>query len=163
MSGRTSACAGRTPRRRTAGNRGSPPSVRTAPRPRGRACASGSPAPPSAASAAAAGRPCPSRPSRTAPRGSANPSPGQFRQRVIDVDDLVEPRPEEIVLPTVPPFVRPHRITLRQATEGQNHDQTFRSICKKSSRPLSLSCKCKHLTIRANGSKIRRFGFFTGD
>ena len=32
-------CAGRTPRRRTAGNRGSPPSARTAPRPRDCACA----------------------------------------------------------------------------------------------------------------------------
>src|ERR1700722_13191181 len=42
-------------------------------------------------------------------------------------------------------------------TGGQNHDKTFRSICKKSNRTPSLSCKCKYLPIRANGSKIRRF------
>ena len=41
--------------------------------------------------------------------------PGQLRQRMITVDDLVEPRLEEIVLPAVPPLLGPHRITLRQA------------------------------------------------
>jgi hypothetical protein len=43
--------------------------------------------------------------------------PAELRQRVIEVDDLVEPRPEEIVLPAVPPLLGPHRITLRQADE----------------------------------------------
>ena len=32
-------------------------------------------------------------------------------QRMSDVDDLVEPRPEEIVLPAVPPLFRPHEST----------------------------------------------------
>ena len=41
--------------------------------------------------------------------------PAELRQRVIHVDDLVEPRPEKIVLPAVPPLPGPHRITLRQA------------------------------------------------
>jgi hypothetical protein len=36
--------------------------------------------------------------------------PGQFRQRVAHVDDLVEPRPEKIVLPALPTLLRPHRI-----------------------------------------------------
>jgi hypothetical protein len=43
--------------------------------------------------------------------------PAKLRQRVIEVDDLVEPGPEEIVLPAVPPLLGPHRITLRQADE----------------------------------------------
>ena len=34
---------------------------------------------------------------------------------MIEVDDLVEPGPEEIVLPAIPPLLGPHRITLRQA------------------------------------------------
>src|SRR5471030_540265 len=36
--------------------------------------------------------------------------PGQLRQRVALVDDLVEPRPEKIVLPALPTLLRPHRI-----------------------------------------------------
>jgi hypothetical protein len=41
--------------------------------------------------------------------------PTKLRQRVIPVDDLVEPRPEEIVLSAVATLLGPHRITLRQA------------------------------------------------
>jgi hypothetical protein len=37
-------------------------------------------------------------------------SPGQLRQRVAHVDDLVEPRSEKIVLPALPVLLRPHRI-----------------------------------------------------
>ena len=39
--------------------------------------------------------------------------PTELRQRVVHVDDLVEPRLEEIILPAVPPLPGPHRITLR--------------------------------------------------
>jgi hypothetical protein len=41
--------------------------------------------------------------------------PTELRQRVIPGDDLVEPRPEEIVLSAVATLLGPHRITLRQA------------------------------------------------
>jgi hypothetical protein len=41
--------------------------------------------------------------------------PAELGEWVIRVDDLVEPGPEEIVLPAVPPLPGPHRITLRQA------------------------------------------------
>jgi hypothetical protein len=44
---------------------------------------------------------------------------------VVHVDDLVEPRLEEIILPAVPPLLGPHRITLRQAdgeTESRSND-----------------------------------------
>jgi sec-independent protein translocase protein TatB len=51
--------------------------------------------------------------------------PAELRQRVIDVDDLVEPRPEEIVLPAVPPLLGPHRITLRQANGGTESRQNL--------------------------------------
>ena len=66
------------------------------------------------------------------------------RQWVIRVDDLVEPRLEEIVLSAVPPLPGPHQITLRQADGEQNHDQTPRSICKKSGRQPLPSCKCNN-------------------
>ena len=39
--------------------------------------------------------------------------PTELHQRVVQVDDLVEPRLEEIILPAVPPLLGPHRITLR--------------------------------------------------
>ena len=41
--------------------------------------------------------------------------PTELHQRVVQVDNLVEPRLEEIILPAVPPLLGPHRITLRQA------------------------------------------------
>jgi hypothetical protein len=37
----------------------------------------------------------------------------ELHKRVSDIDDLVEPRPEQIVLSTLPPLLRPHRIALR--------------------------------------------------
>jgi hypothetical protein len=51
--------------------------------------------------------------------------PAELGERVIHVDDLVEPRPEEIILPAVSPLLGPHRITLRQAdgeTESRSND-----------------------------------------
>jgi hypothetical protein len=82
--------------------------------------------------------------------------PAELRQRVIEVDDLVEPGLERIVLPAVPSLFGPHRITSAKPTERQNHDQMIRSIRKKSNRPPSLSCKCNDSLIRANPSKTRR-------
>ena len=46
--------------------------------------------------------------------------PAELRQRVIQVDDLVEAGPEKIVLPAVSPLPGPHRITLRQAGETES-------------------------------------------
>src|SRR6185437_2796135 len=80
--------------------------------------------------------------------------PAELRQRVLRVDDLVEPGLEEIVLPAVPPLPGPHRITpSAKPTERQNHDQPPRSICKKSSPQTSLSCKCKDAPIHGSASK----------
>ena len=132
-SGRRSACAGRIPRRRTAGIVGF--STQRAHRSSSdRSCMClriESPA--ISALAAADGRPCRNRPRRTAPRGSASwiarPS---FRQRVVQVDDLVEPRLEEIILPAVPSFWAASNHPPPSRRRDQNHDQTPQSICKKS-------------------------------
>ena len=82
--------------------------------------------------------------------------PAELRQRVIEVDDLVEARPEKIVLPAVTPLPGPHRITSAKPTERQNHDQAPQSNCKKSSRQTLPSCKCNHSPIPGNASKIGR-------
>jgi hypothetical protein len=37
---------------------------------------------------------------------------------MVQVDDLVEPRLEQIALPAVPPLLGPHRITLHRADGG---------------------------------------------
>src|SRR6478736_5156599 len=47
-------------------------------------------------------------------------------------------------------------------TERQNHGQTIRSICKKSSRQTLLSRKRNNLPIRVNASKIRRVQILHG-
>ena len=86
----------------------------------------------------------------------------ELRQRVVHVDDLVEPRLEEIILPAVPPLLGPHRITLRQAdgeTESRSNDPIN---CKKSSRQTLLSRKRNDLPIRVNASKIRRVQILHG-
>jgi hypothetical protein len=49
----------------------------------------------------------------------------ELGERMVRVDDLVEPRPEQIVLPAVPPLPEPHRITLHQAygeAESRSND-----------------------------------------
>ena len=43
----------------------------------------------------------------------------ELRKRMPQVDDLVEPRLEEIVLPAVSPLLRPHRITLPPVNGGR--------------------------------------------
>jgi hypothetical protein len=50
--------------------------------------------------------------------GSPVDRPTELRQRVVHVDDLVEPRLEEITLPAVPPLLGPHRITSAKPTGG---------------------------------------------
>src|SRR5450432_1027243 len=43
----------------------------------------------------------------------------QLRQRMLQIDDLIEPRPEQIVLAAIAPLPWPHRITLHRADGGR--------------------------------------------
>src|ERR1700733_1968460 len=43
----------------------------------------------------------------------------QLRQRGAQVDDLVEPRPEQVVLSALTPLLRPHRIILPPLSEAR--------------------------------------------
>ena len=57
--------------------------------------------------------------------------PAELRQRMIEVDDLVKPGPEKIVLPVSRRSLGRIESPSAKPTERQNHVQTRRSICKK--------------------------------
>jgi hypothetical protein len=57
---------------------------------------------------------------------------------VIPVDDLVEPRPEEIVLSAVPPLPGPHRITLRHA-DGETESRQNALINLQGIKPTAAA------------------------
>ena len=44
---------------------------------------------------------------------------GELRQRMVHVHDPIEPRLEQVALPTIPPLSRSHRITLRCIAAGK--------------------------------------------
>jgi hypothetical protein len=54
---------------------------------------------------------------------------------VSDIDDLVEPRPEQIVLSTLPPLLRPHRIALRPLTSAKESRPTELRNLQDNDRP----------------------------
>jgi hypothetical protein len=64
--------------------------------------------------------------------------PAKLGQRVVHVDDLIEPRPEEIVLPAVPPLPGPHRITLRQA-DGETESRPNAPINLQEITPIDAA------------------------
>ena len=64
--------------------------------------------------------------------------PAELRQRVIEVDDLVEARPEKIVLPAVSPLPGPHRITLRQA-DGETKSRSSAPIKLQEIKPTDAA------------------------
>ena len=94
---------------------------------------------------------------RAEPRLEKTPvdRPAKLRQRVIEVDDLVEPGPEKIVCPLSRRSLGRIESPSAKPTERQNHDRTSGSICKKASRQTPLTCKCNDLPIPGNASKIR--------
>ena len=90
--------------------------------------------------------------------------PAELRQRVIHVDDLVEPGLEEIVLPAVPPLPGPHRITLRQA-DGETESRPNPPINLQEIKPAGRSLPANARTCRSTETppKSRESGYFTGD
>ena len=51
--------------------------------------------------------------------------PRELRQRVVHVDDLIKPRPEQILLAAVPTFPWSHPILRSQASGAQNQSSRF--------------------------------------
>jgi hypothetical protein len=96
-SGRTAAGSRSSIHRRSTGNTGSPASGRTAPRPTGCACASKSAAPPPMA---AAHRPVCTRSKRPVEKPPIDLT-RQPHQRMAEVDDVLQHRPQQVPLPIV--------------------------------------------------------------
>ena len=90
--------------------------------------------------------------------------PTKLRQRVIQVDDLVEPRPEKIVLPAVPPLPGPHRITLRQA-DGETESRPNAPINLQEIKPTDAALLANAMTCRSaqTPQKSGESGYFTDD
>ena len=83
--------------------------------------------------------------------------PGELGERVIDVDDLVEPRPEEIVLSAVPPLLGPHRITLPPLSDDRE-SHLGRSLNLQDSSPIDRSNRQKRILPNPRKRpKSRRF------
>ena len=82
--------------------------------------------------------------------------PAELRQRVAHVDDLVEPRPEQIVLSAVPPLLRPHRIALRPLTRRRNHGRPGHAICKITTAQTTKSGKREDSPLREYACKSGR-------
>jgi hypothetical protein len=70
---------------------------------------------------------CPRRPRRSAARGTANRPSAPASSAGAHVDDRVQPRAQEIALPSVVSFLRSHRPLPMQA---RNHDSRFDGIPK---------------------------------
>jgi hypothetical protein len=82
--------------------------------------------------------------------------PAELGERVVQVDDLVEPSPKKIVLQLSRRSLGRIESPSVKPTERQNHHQTSGSIRKKTSRQTLISCKRNNLPIPANASRIRR-------
>ena len=73
--------------------------------------------------------------------------PAEFGERVIQVDDLVEPGSEKIVLSAVPPLPGPRRITLRQV-DGETKSRPNGPINLQESKPADAAFLANALTCR---------------
>jgi hypothetical protein len=54
--------------------------------------------------------------------------PRQLHQRVVHVDDLIEPRTKQILLAALPPFPWPHRTLRSSPRPAENHGFRFEGI-----------------------------------
>ena len=90
--------------------------------------------------------------------------PRQFRKRVVQIDDLVEPRPEKIVLSTVWPLIRKHRnLRLKASSETGNHSDSIKSICKEIDVDTPETGDIEYLQNSKTHCGANSSEFFTGD
>lgn len=89
--------------------------------------------------------------------------PAKFRQWVIDIDDLVEPCPEKIILAAITPLLRMHR-KLREILVQQQGITFFPQVQFASlSEPSSSKLAKQYFTNLDNNANSMRFEFFTDD
>src|SRR5215218_5993366 len=88
----------------------------------------------------------------------------ELHHRMIKVDDLVEPRPEEIALPRLPTFLRPH--DKPPLPPQRSKGITARGTNQFARKPVHNECNPAN-TITARTPKLTiasgAWEFFTGD
>jgi len=83
---------------------------------------------------------------------------------VAQIDDLVEPRPEHILLTTVPTLLRPHHESLPSPSPtAENHASDPDSIRKIAPFSTAQTCKIEYFHFPANAQNQRVSAFFTDD
>lgn len=83
--------------------------------------------------------------------------PRQLRQRMIHVDDLIEPGAKQILLARLPPFPWLHLVLRRSRDKTENHE----SICKESLFECPVSGKFDFHSTSLYDSKSTAWAFFT--
>jgi hypothetical protein len=81
---------------------------------------------------------------------------------MVQVDDLIEPRLEKSLCPLSRRSLGRIESPSTEPMEEENHAQSRRSICKKSSQSSRRSCKRKYLPSLANADETRVFRIFHG-
>ena len=92
--------------------------------------------------------------------------PRQLHQRVVHVDDLVEPRAKQILLAAFPPFPWPHRTLPQSPLRVENHGFRFEGI----PNPNLQENRCPTINFRQIQSQqflqfllpVKRFRIFHG-
>src|SRR3954462_99339 len=89
----------------------------------------------------------------------------QLRQRMLHIDDLVEPRTKQILLAALPTLPWPHRILRSSLPAAGNHDARFEgiqtSICKKNVPRAAIAGKSNPGNSRNFYCRSIASGFFT--
>ena len=87
----------------------------------------------------------------------------QPHQRVAHIDDLIQRRPEQVLLPLVARLrhgLSPsHHHPLRESRSAQNRNPKS----QESHAKIPLSCKIHYSTSRTSLSPTERSGYFTAD
>src|SRR3954447_5324131 len=90
----------------------------------------------------------------------------QLRQRMLHIDDLVEPRTKQILLAALPTLPWPHRILRSSLPAAGNHDARFEGIPNinlQEKRPSSSNCRqIQSRQFPQFLLPLNRFGIFHG-
>ena len=88
----------------------------------------------------------------------------ELHHSMTEVDNLVEPRPEEIALPRLPTFLRPHeKPPSPPSAQPGNHGRDAGSICKKTRPQQPQPGKYDYFRQLETDSQSVAWEFFTDD
>ncbi len=94
--------------------------------------------------------------------------PGELHQRMLEVNDLIEPRAEQVMLAGLAPLLRPHRNpSVRSArAEGimaANSRESTNRICKQTAPQVIQSSKIEYCKAPLQSCRSMAWQFFTAD